>query len=93
MVPSYLERFLWFFLPPHGEINSYVFRLVVAFIMLLCLSWPLDFRLVYMNFDIIVSKVGLMVMNMCFLLRGHKFKSRGGCGMYTYVDFSSQIVA
>jgi hypothetical protein len=36
--------------------------------------------------------VGLMVKNMCFLLRGHKFKSRGGYGMYTSVDFTSKIV-
>jgi hypothetical protein len=33
-----------------------------------------------------------MVENMCFLLGGHKFKSRGGKGMYTSVDFTSQII-
>ena len=32
-----------------------------------------------------------MGKNMCFLLRGHMFKSRGGKGMYTFVDFISQI--
>jgi hypothetical protein len=35
--------------------------------------------------------VDLMVKNMCFLLRGHKFKSREGWGMCTSVDFTSQI--
>jgi hypothetical protein len=29
---------------------------------------------------------------MCFLLRSHKLKSIGGKGMYTSVDFTSQIV-
>jgi hypothetical protein len=36
-------------------------------------------------------RVGLMVKNICFLLRGHNLKSRRGYGMYTFIDFTSEI--
>jgi hypothetical protein len=39
----------------------------------------------------IFERVGLMVKNMCFLLGGHMFKSKWRQGMYTFVDFSSEI--
>jgi hypothetical protein len=34
-----------------------------------------------------------MIKNMCFLLRGPEFKCRGWQGIYTSIDFSSQIIA
>jgi hypothetical protein len=49
-----------------------------------CVFWPefddvnLDKIAILCCLNCIFEHVGLMVKNMCFLIRGHKFKSRGG---------------
>lgn len=41
------------------------------------------------NYQNNTARVGLKVKSTCFLLRGHKFKTRGGKSTYAFVDLQS----